>query len=67
MFAVDDGIMNGNFNLADVLFLIAAIIFAIAAILPFTHQAVDGTARVGVRTALIPVGLCLISIAWLVL
>jgi hypothetical protein len=30
MFAVDDGIFSGNFNLADIAFLVALILFIIA-------------------------------------
>lgn len=69
MLGIDDGIWNGNYNAADVLFLIAAIIFAIAAVLPHvrTHR-VDGVrTHVDVGVSLVPVGLCLASIAWLVL
>lgn len=66
MLGIDDGIWSGNLNAADVLFLIAAIVFAVAAILPFAHRTADGT-RVGVGVSLVPAGLCLLAIAWLVL
>ena len=61
MIAVDDGISSGNLNLADVLFLIAAIIFGIAALLPLRVR------PIALESVLIPAGLCLVSIAWLVL
>lgn len=75
MLGLDDGIWSGNLNAADVLFLIAAIIFAIAAVLPHvrrtaTHTDVDGHAHrttVDFGISLVPLGLCLVSIAWLVL
>jgi len=40
MFAVDDGVFQGNFNLADILFLIAAIVFGIATFLAFSKATV---------------------------
>jgi hypothetical protein len=33
MFAVDDGLINGNLNFADILFLVAAILAVLAAVL----------------------------------
>ena len=65
MLGVDDGIWSGNFNVADILFLIAAIVFAIATILPHTRR-VDG-ARVEYGVSLVPLGLCLVSLAWMAL
>ena len=65
MFAVDDGIWQGNLDLADIFFLVAAIVFALAAILPFTRR--GDTTRVDFVVALIPAGLCLVALAWLVL
>jgi hypothetical protein len=59
-------IAHGHVDGADVLFLIAAIIFGIAAILPHTHHRTEG-ARLDLGVSLIPAGLCLISIAWLIL
>jgi hypothetical protein len=69
MFAVDDGIWAGNLDAADVLFLIAAIVFAIAAILPHVRRStVDGTRTViDFGVSLVPAGLCLLAIAWLIL
>ena len=66
MLGVDDGLMDGNLNAADILFLIAAVVFLIAAILPHTHSRTAGT-RLDVDISLVPLGLCLLSIAWLVL
>lgn len=64
-------IADGHVDLADVLFLIAAIVFAIAAILPaFTHvRNPDGTSdtRVNFGLSLVPLGLCLLSVAWFVI
>ena len=59
MFAVDDGIFSGNANLADIFFLIAAILFGIAAVFAFQVKTMYAT--------LISVGLCLVSLGWLVL
>jgi hypothetical protein len=59
MLAVDDGIFNGNFNFADVLFLIAAIVFGVATFIAFSRQTVE--------SALVPLGLTLVSVALLVL
>jgi hypothetical protein len=50
LFAVDDGIWQGNFDLADILFIVAAILFAAAAVLDFTrhvdHHTDNGTTHV---------------------
>ena len=35
MNAVDDGIINGSLNLADICFLIAVIVFVIAAVMAY--------------------------------
>ena len=59
LLAVDDGIWSGNLNFADVLFLIAAIVFAIAAVIAFQVKTL--------YAALTSVGLCAIAVAWLVL
>jgi len=56
-------IANSHVDLADVLFLIAAIVFAVAAIAAYVRQAVP---RDWVPS-LVPVGLCLVAVAWLVL
>jgi hypothetical protein len=69
MIAIDDGIWSGNLNLADVFLLIAAIIFFIAALLPhFRRRVVDGTVvRTDYAVSLVPLGLCLVAIAFMVL
>ncbi len=66
MLAVDDGIWSGNLDAADVLFLIAAIVFAVAAIIPHFGTRTDGGRR-DFGVSLVPLGLCLLSIAWMVL
>jgi hypothetical protein len=56
--AVDDGIINGSLNLADICFLVALIVFAIAAFLAY-----------GVKTlwaTLVAVGLAALSLGFLV-
>jgi hypothetical protein len=63
-------ITSGNYDAADVLFLLAAIIFAVAALLPIVRRSrgVDGTTtRIDFGVSLVPAGLCLATIAWLVL
>jgi len=69
MVAVDDGWWSGNLNLADALFLIAAIVFFVAGLLPhFRRRAVDGAVvRTDYAVSLVPFGLCLVAIALLVL
>jgi hypothetical protein len=66
MFAVDDGIWAGNLDAADVLFLIAAVVFGIAAVLPHTIRRSEGV-RLDLGVSLVPAGLCLLAIAWLIL
>lgn len=56
-------IAHGHVDGADILFLVAAIVFGIAAIAVYIRQAVP---RDWVP-ALVPVGLCLLAIAWLIL
>lgn len=69
MFVLADvGLVSGHPALADWLFLIAAIVFAVAAIWPHVRRAegADGhTVHVGI--SLVPAGLCLLAVAWLVL
>jgi len=71
MIAVDDGIWQGNFDFADVLFLIATVIFLIAAVWPHVRRTttVDGHAhtRVDFGVSLTPLGLALVSLGLLVL
>lgn len=66
MVAVDDGLVDGNLNVADTLFLIAAVVFAIAAILPHTRPRTAGVGR-DLTVSLVPLGLCLVAVALLVL
>lgn len=59
LLAVDDGIFNGNFNLADIAFLIALILFVIGAIIAFQVKTLYAT--------LISAGLACLALGWLVL
>jgi hypothetical protein len=59
LLAADDGIFNGKFNLADIFFLIAAILFGIAAVFAYQVKTFYAT--------LISAGLCLVALGWLVL
>jgi len=56
-------ITNGHVDLADWLFLIAAIVFAVATIAGYVKQAVPRDWL----PILIPLGLTLVAVAWLVL
>lgn len=56
-------ITNGHIDLADWLFLTAAIVFAVAAVAGYVRQAVPRDWL----PVLVPVGLTLVAIAWLVL
>jgi TRAP-type C4-dicarboxylate transport system permease small subunit len=62
-------IASGNTDTADVLFLIAAIIFGLAAIAHLVPAGRSATppAPLWWLGAAIPAGLCLLSVAWLVL
>lgn len=59
LLAADDGIWAGKYNLADIFFLIAAILFGIAAVFAYQVKTFYAT--------LISAGLCLVSLGWLVL
>jgi len=61
MIGVDDGIWSGNLNAADVLFAVAMILFAAAALIAAVGKP-DPT-----RSTLIPLGLALVALAWLAL
>ena len=39
LLAVDDGLISGNLNLADILFLVAFVLFVVAAVLEFIGRA----------------------------
>lgn len=55
-------IASGNLDAADVLFLIAAILFFVAVLAAL--GVIQGT---NVVAACVPAGLCLVAIAWLLL
>jgi hypothetical protein len=59
LLAADDGFVHGKLDLADLLFLIAAILFGVGAFIAFSVKTFYAT--------LIAVGLCLTAIAWFVL
>lgn len=61
MLGVDDGLINGNFTFADIMFLVAAIVFVIQAVISWAG-APDRT-----KGVLIPIGLALLAVGWLVL
>ena len=54
-------IISGEVDFADIMFLIAAIVFVIAAVLAWTKRP-DPTSG-----ALVPIGLALLAVGWLVL
>jgi hypothetical protein len=58
LLAVDDGFVHGKFDLADLLFLIAAILFGVGAFIAYSVKTFYAT--------LIAVGLCLTAIAFFV-
>jgi hypothetical protein len=59
LLAVDDGIFQGNFNLADICFLTAVILFVIGAIIAFQVKTLYAT--------LISAGLAAVALGLLVL
>lgn len=59
LYAVSQGIINGKLTLADVLFLIAAVLFGLGALIAAQVKTYYAT--------VIAAGLCLVSIGWLVL
>lgn len=61
LLAVDDGIVNGNLDLADMLFFAAFVVFVVLAIL----LATAGPARL--VAVLSPIGLALLALGWFVL
>jgi hypothetical protein len=61
MIAVDDGIFTGKFNLADIFFLIAVIVFAIAFVIRLVAKPVP------VDSLMIAAGLTATALALLVL
>jgi uncharacterized membrane protein len=59
MHAVDDGIVSGNLTFADIMFLVAVIVFLVAAFLANQAKALWGLA--------VSVGLAAVALGWLVL
>jgi len=59
LLAVDDGIIHGELNFADLLFLVAAILFGVVTFLRVSAHVVDG--------ALMALGLCFASVGLLLL
>jgi hypothetical protein len=60
MFALDDGIWSGNLDLADVLLLIAVVLFAVAGVIAALARPDPA------RGSLVPFGLALTALALLV-
>lgn len=60
MVAVNDGLISGEYDAADILFLTAAILFAIVT---FIHL----SAKAAAETFLMSLGFCLLAVALLVL
>jgi hypothetical protein len=58
---IADALMSGHVTLADWLFLLAAVVFVIAAVLAWTKRPDPTTG------ALVPIGLALVAVGWLVL
>ena len=52
-------IASGHADLADLLFLIAAVLFGVAAVIAIARSAAE--------SALAPAGLCLAAVSWLLL
>ncbi len=61
MLSVDDGFFSGNFNVADLCFLIATILFAIAFLIRALARPVP------LAETLIAGGLTAVALAWLVI
>ena len=64
------GLIGSYPETSEWLLLIAAVLFVIAALLKFTQQAAtDGVRNVvdPTRGALVPIGLALVAVAWLIL
>lgn len=61
LLAADDGIWAGKLTLADVFFLIAAIVFAIAFVIRIMVKPVP------IDTVMIAAGLFCVAVGWLVL
>lgn len=59
MFAVDDGVVSGNLTFADIMFLVAMIVFLVGAFLAYGAKALWAT--------LVALGLAALSLGWFVL
>jgi hypothetical protein len=63
-------LITGQGDLADWLWLVAAILFAIVGVLALTEAPADGVPRrfqADATRAFVPIGLALVAVAWLVL
>jgi hypothetical protein len=61
LLAVDGGVFSGNFNLADIFFLIAVIVFAIAFVIRLSIKPVP------VDHLMVAAGLTCVALGWLVI
>lgn len=59
MNAVDDGVVSGNLTFADIMFLVAMIVFLVGAFLAYGSKAMWAT--------LVAIGLAAVSLGWFVL
>ena len=61
MLAVDDGLWSGNFDAADICFLIATILFAIAFVVRVIMKPIP------IDFTLVAAGLTAVALAWLLM
>ncbi len=59
LLAVDDGIVNGNFDFGDLLFLVAFILFAVAFVWAIVDKSIQGALMLG--------GLAALALGWFVI
>ena len=59
--AADDGIVSGNFDFADIMFLVAFILFILGAVVAWAIQ------PRAIWATLVAVGLACVSLGWFVL
>jgi hypothetical protein len=59
MVGVDDGVVSGNFTFADIMFLVAFIVFLVGAFLAYGAKALWAT--------LVAIGLAAVSLGWFML
>ena len=59
MIGVDDGVVSGNLTFADIMFLVAFIVFLVGGFLAYGAKALWAT--------LIAIGLAAVSLGWFVL